>query len=77
MPDAPARENRQAATEALEHAQRMVRVGGFDRLLELQSINRTAHAKYEESLAEIRLDEARLGSAEATSSVVDLIRPAR
>ena len=72
-----ARENRQAATEALEHAQRMVRVGGFDRLLELQSINRTAHAKYEESLAEIRLDEARLGSAEATSSVVDLIRPAR
>lgn len=72
-----ARENRQASNEEFEHAQRMVRIGGFDRLLEARANNRRVHAQIDESLAEIRLDEAQLGRAEATCSVAELIRRAR
>jgi outer membrane protein TolC len=69
-----AQDNKTAADEELHHAQRMVTTGGFDRLLVLNALNRSAHAHVDEGLAEIRLAEAQVAKAETTGSVVGLIR---
>jgi hypothetical protein len=55
----------------------MVETGGFDRLLELRAKNRKSHADTDEALAQIRLEEALLDKAQASGSVLDLIRQQR
>jgi outer membrane protein TolC len=72
-----ARENRKASNEVFEHAHRMVDTGGFDRVLEIRAKNRKAHADVDETLAVLRLEEAKLVKAEATGSVLTLIRKTR
>ena len=69
-----ARENRLAANEALQHAKRLVAEGGFDRTIELSASNRSAHAQLDEALASIRLEDAEVSKAEATGSVVEMLR---
>jgi outer membrane protein len=71
---AVARESRQAAEESFEHAHRMVNTGGFDRILEVRAKNRQSHAEVDEALATLRVQEALLDKAEASGSVLDLVR---
>jgi outer membrane protein TolC len=69
-----ARENRQAANESFEHAHRMVNAGEFDRVLELRAKNRKMHADVDEAVVLLRVQEALLVKAEASGSVLELIR---
>ena len=69
-----AKESQQAANEAFEHAHRMVDTGGFDRSLELRAKNRKAHAELDATLALLRLQEALLAKAEASGTVLELVR---
>jgi outer membrane protein TolC len=69
-----ARENRKAANESFEHAHRMVAMGGFDRVLESRAKNRKEHAHVDVAAALLRLEEALLAKAEASGSVLELIR---